>query len=267
MKFNLAISPCPNDTFMFDAIVNQKIDLEGLEFNTSYYDIEQLNQYALDSMFDITKLSFGAYVHLNHMYQLFDCGSALGKNCGPILICKRERTINNKLSIAIPGKYTTANMMLDIAFPSHTNRKEFIFSDIENAVLNDNMDAGLIIHESRFTYQKKGLLKLLDLGEFWESKTSLPIPLGGIAVKRSVKSAIKKRIQRVLKRSIIYALDHPNESLNFIKKYSQELDEQVIKSHINLYVNHYSVDLKDNGKDAINKLFTLLKKESMDIFL
>jgi 1,4-dihydroxy-6-naphthoate synthase len=253
----LGFSPCPNDTFIFDALIHEKIDTEGLHFEVQLGDVEQLNQKAFRQELDMTKLSYHAYAHLLPHYALLHSGSALGNNCGPLLIAKTDlntANLSNK-SIAIPGKYTTANFLLSLAFPEAQQKKELLFSEIEQAVLEGQVDAGLIIHENRFTYQDKGLVKLLDLGEWWENNTRLPIPLGGIVVKREHPVELQQRIDRVLRRSIEYAFAHPESSLPYVRLHAQEMDTAVMKQHIDLYVNDYSVDLGAKGRAAVQYLF------------
>ena len=254
-KLSLGFSPCPNDCFIFDAIVNQRIDLEGIDFDVRMEDVETLNRWAVEGNLDCTKLSFHAFAHLTTVYQLLNAGSALGFNCGPLLISKRdisfEEMRSNQLNIAIPGKLTTANFLLSIALPQATNKKEMLFSEIENAVINEDVDAGLIIHENRFTYQQKGLKKIIDLGEYWESLIHAPIPLGGIVIKRNFSDELKQKIDRIIKKSVQYAFAHPEEAMPFIKQHAQEMDPKVMQQHIQLYVNDYSVDLGNTGRDAV----------------
>ena len=261
MELSIGFSPCPNDTFIFDAMIHGKIDTLGLSFRVVMADVEELNRLAFNADLDITKLSYHAMGHLLDTYDLLNAGSALGRNCGPLLIAKKGFDIStiNQAKIAIPGRYTTANFLLGMAFPDAKDRKEMLFSDIEYAVLNDEVDVGLIIHENRFTYQDKGLVKLIDLGEYWEDKTGLPIPLGGIAIKKNIKQEVKQKIDDVLRRSIEYAFLHPKESLPFIKENAQEMDEAVMYSHINLYVNDYSLDLGEEGRKAVDLLFANVK--------
>ena len=184
MTLTLGFSPCPNDCFMFDAMVHGRVDCEGLDFSVRMADIEALNAAAFAGEVDVTKLSFHAYAYCADDYVLLDAGSALGRNCGPLLISRRpispEEVASGQLRIAIPGKYTTANFLLSLAFPQATDKTECLFSDIEDRVLDGTFDAGLIIHENRFTYGDRGLRKIIDLGEFWESETGAAIPLGGI---------------------------------------------------------------------------------------
>lgn len=259
MKLTLAFSPCPNDCFIFDALVHGRIDLEGLEFDVKLGDVEALNTAAFSGDVDITKLSFHAYAYCAERYVLLDAGSALGRNCGPLLISKRaipsEEVAAGKLRIAIPGKYTTANFLLGYAFPQATNKTELLFSDIEPAVLDGRYDAGLIIHENRFTYAAKGLKKIVDLGEYWESTTGAPIPLGGIVIRRFLPDEVKHKVNRILRRSVEYAFANRGASLPYVRAHAQEMDEAVMYKHIDLYVNDYSVDLGDEGRRAIDLLF------------
>ena len=267
MKLTLGFSPCPNDTFIFDALVHNKIDTEGLEFEVVFADVEQLNLWALEGKLDVTKLSFNAFTYCVEDYTLLDSGSALGRNCGPLLIKKPDTVLNLKSTIAIPGKYTTANMLLGIAFPEYQNKVEALFSDIEDAILTNKVDAGLIIHENRFTYQDKGLEKVKDLGEFWEEETQLPIPLGGIVVKRALSLAIQQKLERVLRKSIEYAFENPNSSADYVKCHAQEMEKEVVDAHINLYVNDYSVSLGEKGRKAVKLLFKKSGKKSSTIFV
>jgi len=259
MKLSLAFSPCPNDCFMFDAIVHHRIDLEGLEFSVTFADIEALNESAFTGAVDVTKLSFHAYAYCADRYVLLDAGSALGRNCGPLIISKRplsvEEVASGVVRIAIPGKYTTANFLCGLAFPRAQDKTPLLFSEIEPAVLEGRFDAGVIIHENRFTYESRGLRKVIDLGEFWERETGAPIPLGGIVVRRSQPDDVKARVNRVMRRSVEYAFAHPQASLPFVRAHAQEMSEEVMYRHIDLYVNDYSLDLGVTGKRAIGTLF------------
>ena len=274
MKLTLGFSPCPNDTFIFDALIHHKIDTEGLEFEVSFDDVETLNQKAFKAHLDITKLSYHAYAYAIHNYVLLDAGSALGFGVGPMLICKKEQDLNNpNLKVGIPGKYTTANFLLSLAYPHLKNKQEMVFSAIEQKLLNDEIDLGLIIHENRFTYQDKGLQKVKDLGEYWEQETKSAIPLGGIVIKRSLPVDIQQKVNRLIRKSVEFAFENPASALPFIKSYAQEMDEKVMYQHIELYVNKYSVDLGVEGKKAINTLFEqafekgIIKKVDQNLFL
>ncbi|OFY86192.1 MAG: 1,4-dihydroxy-6-naphthoate synthase [Bacteroidetes bacterium RIFCSPLOWO2_12_FULL_35_15] len=277
-KLTIGFSPCPNDCFIFDALIHNKIDTEGLQFEVVMEDVEALNQKAFRGELDITKLSYHGYAYLTKLYQLLDAGSALGNNCGPLLISKSNdipylTTHISDLKIAIPGKYTTANFLLSLAFPEAKNKIEHLFSDIEEAVLTGKVDAGLIIHENRFTYEQKGLKKIIDLGEYWEKLANAPIPLGGIVIKRNLPDELKQKVNRIVRKSVEYAFANPKSSLNFVKANAQEMSEEVMYKHIGLYVNNYSVDLGAEGKRAIKILFDkaqesgVINKIEEDIFL
>ena len=259
MKLSLGFSSCPNDCFVFDAIVNKRIDLEGLEFTVRMADVEALNKAAFARDIDVTKLSFHAYAYCLNDYVLLDAGSALGRNCGPLLISTRaiarDEVAAGSLRIAIPGKYTTANFLLGLAFPGARDKTELLFSEIEAALLDGRFDAGLIIHENRFTYEARGLKKIIDLGEFWEDTTGAPIPLGGIVVRRTLPDEVQQRVNRVLRRSVEYAFAHPKASLPYVREHAQEMSEEVMYKHIDLYVNQFSVDLGADGRRAVDMLF------------
>ncbi len=258
MKLTLGFSPCPNDTFIFDALIHKKVDTEGLDFEVFYDDVETLNQKTLNSELDISKLSFHAFAYVADNYVLLDAGSALGFGVGPILISKSEfnpTQLPADARVGIPGKYTTANFLLSVAYPTLTNKVEMLFSEIENALLNDEIDLGLIIHENRFTYQEKGLHKVMDLGEYWETETGGAIPLGGIVIKRELPEEAKLKVNRVLQRSVEFAFANPKSAKDFIRSHAQEMDEEVMYKHIGLYVNKYSIDLGQEGRKAIELLF------------
>lgn len=277
MKLKLGFSPCPNDTFIFDALIHHKIDTEGLDFEVYYDDVETLNHKAFHADLDITKLSFHAFAYAVNDYVLLDAGSALGFGVGPLLISKTEysaddvrRQVEKKhtshtskpFSVGIPGKFTTANFLFSLAFPDVSDKREIVFSDIEDALLREEIDLGLIIHENRFTYQDKGLRKIMDLGSYWEEQTGCPIPLGGIVVKRSIPAEIQKKVNRILRNSVEYAFAHPKSGIDFIRSHAQAMDEEVMYKHIELYVNKYSVDLGPEGRKAIKVLFdTALSKK------
>jgi 1,4-dihydroxy-6-naphthoate synthase len=258
MKLSLGFSPCPNDCFMFDAIVHRRIDLEGLDFDVRLADVEALNKAAFAGAADVTKLSFHAYAHCARDYVLLDAGSALGRNCGPLLIATREipleEVAGGALRIAIPGRYTTANLLLGLAFPAAQDKTELLFSEIEPAVAGGRYDAGLIIHENRFTYAERGLKKVIDLGEFWEGETGAPIPLGGIVARRALAAEVASTVNRLVRRSVEYAFANPQASLPFVRAHAQEMSPEVMYKHIDLYVNEYSVDLGPDGRRAVELL-------------
>jgi 1,4-dihydroxy-6-naphthoate synthase len=255
-SFDLGFSPCPNDTFIMDALVHNRIQSE-FEFIPAIHDVDVLNNLARNGELSITKLSFGAYPFVSDKYQILAAGSALGRGCGPLLISKNAIDSKNlsNLTVAIPGETTTANLLLSILYPEIKQKKVFLFSEIENAVLSGEVDLGLIIHENRFTYAQKGLLKFADLGERWEVETGLPIPLGCIAIKRTISEGVKAKISKLLTQSVEYAFQNPNESKPYIHQYAQEMDESVQQQHINLYVNNFSINLGEEGKNAIRELF------------
>lgn len=261
MKLTLGFSPCPNDTFIFDALIHHKIDTEGLEFEVFYDDVETLNQKAFNKQLDITKLSYHAFAYAVNDYALLDAGSALGFGVGPLLIANKNFQMSDlersDLKIGIPGKYTTANFLLGVAYPQLTNKEEIVFSEIEQSLIDGKIDLGLIIHENRFTYQDKGLIKIKDLGDFWEEYTNSPIPLGGIVVKRDLPLEIQLKVNRLVKRSVEYAFANPKSGLEFIKQHAQEMSVEVMYKHIDLYVNKFSIDLGVEGKKAIQKLFDI----------
>lgn len=257
MLLTLGFSPCPNDCFIFDALVHHKIDTQGLDFNVVMEDVEALNNRAFKTDLDITKLSYHAFIYLTEQYALLNSGSALGFNCGPLLVQSAKHPVKDidTAKIAIPGKYTTANFLLSLAYPKATHKQELLFSDIENAVLTQKVDAGLLIHENRFTYHEKGLEKIADLGEFWESLIHAPIPLGGIVVKKNSDKKLQKTIDTLIKQSVEFAFANPESSMDYVKQHAQEMSLDVMKKHIDLYVNQFSVDLGEIGQNAVQLLF------------
>jgi 1,4-dihydroxy-6-naphthoate synthase len=259
MKLTLGFSPCPNDTFIFDALVNGRIDTEGLEFDYFLADVEELNKRAFVSELDITKISCHAYAYAASDYLILDSGSALGYGNGPLLISRNpmEPEILTDARIAIPGKYTTANLLFSIAWPGAKNKKEYLFSHITDVLMRDEADAGLIIHETRFTYQKMGLLKIADMGEFWEQLTGLPVPLGSIVINRRIPEEIALKFNRILLRSIVYARENSHDSFDFVKANAREIESSVIRNHINLFVNDFSLSLGAIGRKALMELFRI----------
>lgn len=259
-KLTLGFSPCPNDTFIFDALIHHKIDTEGLEFDVFFDDVETLNRKAFQGLLDITKLSFHAFAHVSHRYALLDAGAALGFGVGPLLISSteyrpQELRMKPDLLLGIPGQYTTANFLVSIAFPELQHKTEVLFSEIEGRLLKNELDLGVIIHENRFTYAEKGLKKIVDLGDFWEQETGMPIPLGGIVVNRNLSTEIQLKVNRLLRKSVEYAFENPQASANFVRQHAQEMDERVRMQHIDLYVNQYSIDLGVLGRKAVELLF------------
>lgn len=255
MKFSLAFSPCPNDTFIFDALVNQKIDTKGISFEVFLEDVQTLNEWAMQGKMDFSKISYGVWNKVKNQYQLLNSGGALGKGVGPLLITK-PGNINsvNDMTIAIPGENTTAHLLFSLAYPNATKKVFKVFHEIENAVLNGEVDAGVIIHENRFTYEAKGLAKIVDLGAYWEETQQLPIPLGGIIAKKTINPAIIQEVDALIKQSIEYAFAHYPAVAPYVSEHAQEMSEEVMRQHINLYVNNFSLDLGDEGLQAVEKL-------------
>jgi 1,4-dihydroxy-6-naphthoate synthase len=263
MKYTLGFSPCPNDTFIFDALVNNKIDTGNFEFDVRLKDVETLNELAIKRTLDFTKVSYGVLPLIAENYKILNSGSALGKGVGPLLISKKQISFEevDKCTIAIPGENTTAHLLFNQAFP---NAKEKVFKrydEIENFVLNGNENSlGVIIHENRFTYFDKGLNKIVDLGNFWEEKTGYAIPLGGIVGKRSIDEIILMKIDSLIKQSIEYAFKNYPLITDYVKMHSQEMATEVMKKHIDLYVNNYSIDLGRDGKKAIQQVLEVYNK-------
>ena len=258
MMISLAFSPCPNDTFIFDAIVHRRIDLEGLAFDYSMADVEELNRWALEEKRDMIKVSYHAWLSMRKGYTLLDSGSAMGFGNGPLLVAKNQMPDAGyqmpDMRIALPGEHTTAHLLFKTAFPQAEKKKFMRFSDIEGAILSGEVDAGVIIHENRFTFEQKGLVKIMDLGEYWENLTQSPIPLGGIVVRNSLGEEVIAKLNRIMSRSVQYAMDHPDEAMPFVREHAQEMDEEVMKQHINLYVNKFTLDPGVEGKRAIQTL-------------
>ncbi|MBX7242928.1 MAG: 1,4-dihydroxy-6-naphthoate synthase [Bacteroidia bacterium] len=258
MELNLAFSTCPNDTFTFEAMVNGRIDTNGITYNLTLADIFNLNQMAIEHKPDIVKISYNTYGLVMDEYELLDSGSALGHGCGPLLISKRpltvEEIIENKLTVAIPGLSTTANLLLTFFAPKIRNKKEMLFHDIMPAILNGEADAGVIIHENRFTYQEQGLMLIQDLGAHWEKVTGLPIPLGAIVAKRSLGQETIRKIEKQIRESVAFAFQHREIVQPFVGKHAQEMSPDVQQAHINLYVNDFSLSLGEKGREAVSLL-------------
>lgn len=258
MTITLGFSPCPNDTFIFDALVNKKIDTEGLDFSVKLEDVQTLNDWAINGKLDVSKISYGVLPLLLDKYKLLSSGGALGQGVGPLLIALKEpanlQSALPNMQVAIPGKNTTAHLLFSMAFPQATNKKFLVFNQIEDAVLTGTVDAGVIIHENRFTYQDKGLIKLIDLGKYWEEQTNAPIPLGGIVIRKELDTKLQKQVDLLIKKSVEYAFENYPMVTDYVRQHAQEMNEEVMRKHIDLYVNDYSIDLGENGKKAIQKL-------------
>jgi len=256
MKLSLGFSPCPNDTFIFDALVNGKIDTGDFEFEPVLEDVQTLNRWAMEKKLAISKISYGVWPLIRKDYRLLNSGGALGKGVGPLLISKKEIPLKvvDQLTIAIPGEQTTAHVLFSLAFPHTVHKKFMLFSDIESAVLNGTVDCGVIIHENRFTYMQKGLVKLMDLGEFWEQKTQSPIPLGGIVMRKYIDPQVCEQVDSLIRKSVLYAQSNYPVLAGYVKQHSQEMEESVMRQHIDLYVNDYSLGLGDEGRKAVEVL-------------
>lgn len=267
MKLAIGFSPCPNDTFIFDALVNNKISSGDIDFEVVMEDVQTLNEMAIAGKLDITKISYGSLPLILDNYVVLSSGSALGKGVGPLLIAPLEipSPAVRHCTIAIPGRHTTAHVLFSLGYPEANNKVFLRYNEIEDYVLSntaglENIAAiklGVIIHENRFTYQDKGLVKITDLGTFWEEETGLPIPLGGIVAKRSLPSETKLKIQSLIRESLEYSYAQNGKLSDFIKENSQEMSEEVMRKHIDLYVNNFSIDLGEDGRNAIRKFLQI----------
>ena len=255
MKLSLCFSPCPNDTFIFDAMVHHKIDTEGLDFEVRLEDVETLNKLVLSGQPDISKISYGLLPLVIPNYRVLNAGSALGRGVGPLLIAKNplidgDTALRDK-TVVLPGQHTTAHMLFSLAYPEAKHKIFLPFHEIENAVINGMADTGVIIHENRFTYASKGLIKLADLGEIWEKNTGKPIPLGGIVMRRELNPELMEKTDRVIRRSLEYAFAHYPSLPAYVTEHAQEMDEEVMRKHIDLYVNDFSLSLGKEGRAAV----------------
>ena len=268
MNLTLGFSPCPNDTFIFDALVNNKIDTGGLKFEVVLEDVQTLNQWAMEGRLAISKLSYGVLPLVLDKYIVLNSGSALGRGVGPLLIVnplhplkgeqgEDKNEVENSI-IAIPGKNTTAHMLFSLAYPDAKQKIFLRYDEIENFVA-DGKGLGVIIHENRFTYEQKGLKKIIDLGDYWEKETGNAIPLGGIVIKREIDELISRKVDSLIKRSIEFAWTNYPVLNDYIRNHSQEMSEQVMRKHIDLYVNDYSLHLGEEGKTAILQLLNISK--------
>lgn len=255
MKLRLSISPCPNDTFMFDALINGRVDCEGLEFCVRFADIEELNRGVVDGGTDVCKISYAVLPRIADRYMVLNSGSALGRGNGPLLVSRREvSTDDPELRIAVPGDHTTANLLMRSLFPAITDRTPVLFSEIADRVADGEFDAGVLIHEGRFTYADRGLRLVADLGAEWERVSGMPLPLGAIVVSRHLPRQVQQAVDRVVRRSVEYAMRNPRASAEFVRGHAQELSDEVTRSHIELFVNDYSVDLGADGREAARRL-------------
>ncbi len=264
MKLRIGFSPCPNDTFIFDALVNKKIDTEGLQFDVVLEDVQTLNAWAKQGKLDVTKLSFPAFFDNKQAYELLQSGAALGEGVGPLLIAKKlvEAREMHKCTVAIPGENTTANFLLQYAFPFLAKKRSYVFSQIEDAVLNEEVDLGVIIHENRFTYQHKGLHRIADLGEVWEQRQQLPIPLGCIAAKKNLSAQVIQIIELLIEKSLRHALEQYPQLPTYVLQHAQAMDEIVMRQHIELYVNDFTLNLGEKGRQAIEQLYRVYQQQN-----
>ena len=263
MKFSLGFSPCPNDTFIFDALVNKKIDTEGLDFEVHLEDVQTLNNFALENRFDFSKISYGVMPLLLETHTLLNSGGAMGNGVGPLLICKDPNITPddvNHLRIAIPGKNTTAYLLFSYVYPNAKNISFYVFNEIEAAVLSGEVDAGVIIHENRFTYAQKGLYKITDLGAEWETKTKSPIALGGIVASNRIPKPIMQQVDQLIAKSVAYAFNKYPSISEYVSCHAQEMSEAVMRQHIDLYVNDFSADMGETGKNAIETLVHIYQR-------
>jgi 1,4-dihydroxy-6-naphthoate synthase len=240
MKLSLGFSPCPNDTFIFDALVNRKIETGDFEFDVVLEDVQTLNRWAMEEKLDISKISYGVWPLLQKNYFLL-------------------KDIN-QLTIAIPGEQTTANLLFTMAFPEAKRKKFMVFSQIESAVLNGAVDCGVIIHENRFTYMQKGLVKQMDLGEYWEQKTKSPIPLGGIVMRNTFSNEERAEVDRLIRDSVAFAEAYYPDLSDYVIQHAQEMQESVMRQHIDLYVNQFSLSLGEEGRHAVDVLLEVYNK-------
>ncbi len=257
-ELTLGYSSCPNDTFIFYPLVHKKIDTGDIKFREILEDVETLNTMARENRLDITKISFHTYGYIKDQYQLLRTGGAMGRGCGPLVVAKNFYTMEELKGkrVAIPGNLTTAYLLLQLYDPSlRNNTVAMPFHTIMDSVKNGSADAGLIIHEGRFTYQDYGLNMLIDLGEWWEKETGLPIPLGGIVIKKTIENSIINSIESFIRESVLYSTHHRDETMVYIKRYAQELSDSVIARHIKLYVNEFTLNIGKEGQDAVNTLF------------
>ena len=260
-EFEIGFSPCPNDTFIFDALVNHKIDTKGYTFKVHLQDVQTLNEWAIAGKLPFSKISYGVWPLVKNNYALLNSGGALGKGVGPLLVYKEDKTLPDgrpdasTMRVAIPGVNTTAHLLFSLAFPNVTNKEFLVFNEIENAVLNGKVDAGVIIHENRFTYADKGLSKWMDLGTYFEETFNAPIPLGGIIARNDINVNEIAIVDDLIKQSVQYAFANSYDILpDYVKCHSQEMSEQVMRQHIDLYVNDFTIDMGDTGRKAIAQL-------------
>jgi 1,4-dihydroxy-6-naphthoate synthase len=262
MTLRIGFSPCPNDTFIFDALVNGKIDTGELRFEVVLEDVQTLNEWAAEGRLDITKLSFPALFENRETYAVLQSGAALGKGVGPLLVAKKMVDVRDmaKSRVAVPGLHTTANFLLSFAFPELLDRVPVLFSSIEEEVLEGRADLGVLIHENRFTYQQKGLHKICDLGAIWEERQQAPIPLGCIAVRRTLDNETQEKVDQLIRQSLEYAFARYPVLPNYVQEHAQAMELAVMRQHIGLYVNNFTLDLAEEGRRAIEQFYRVYRK-------
>ena len=262
MKLTLGISPCPNDTFIFDALVNGLIDTGGLRLEVVLEDVQTLNEWAMEGRLDVSKVSYGVLPAIAKGYGVLRSGGALGRGVGPLLVARPGVRVFEPatMRVAVPGRDTTAHLLFSLAYPDAAHRRFVVFSGVEDAVLDGTADAGVIIHESRFTYEAKGLVKLLNLGAHWERETGAPVPLGGIVARRSLDGEVLRGLDRLVRASVEHALARRPLVTDFVKRHAQEMDEAVMRQHIDLYVNDFSVDVGVAGQRAVETLLQVYRR-------
>lgn len=256
MQLSLGYSPCPNDTFIFDALANKLIPYEGVGFDPVLEDVETLNRWAFEGKLAVTKLSFATGFRVSEQYRLLNAGAALGKGVGPLLVSAKpvEEKDISQLRIAIPGEFTTANLLLSFRYPEAKHKTAYLFSDIEDAVLKGEVDLGVLIHENRFTYAQRGLIKVSDLGEEWEKRMNVPIPLGGIYIRRDLEAEWAATLEDLIRKSLQYSIDRWPAISEYVRCHAQAMSEDVMRQHIQLYVNSFSLDLGEEGRTAVGRL-------------
>jgi len=264
MRLTLGISPCPNDTFIFDALVNGAIPTGDLRLEVLLEDVQTLNEWALQGKLDVSKVSYGVLPAIAREYAVLSAGGALGRGVGPLLVARPGLGAfrPESMSVAIPGKDTTAHLLFSLAYPAAARKRFLVFSAVEDAVLRGEVDAGVIIHEGRFTYAAKGLAKVQDLGEFWERTTGAPIPLGGIVARRTLPVEVRRELDRLVRASVQHAFTRRDVLSPWIRAHAQEMDEAVMRRHIDLYVNEFSVALGDAGRRAVRTLLDVHARTS-----
>ncbi len=256
MKLTLGFSPCPNDTFIFDALVNGKLDAGGLAFDAVLADVQTLNEWAMEGRLDVSKISYGVLPLVLERYAVLGSGGALGPGVGPLLVSRQGLQVYHPetMTVAIPGRNTTAHLLFSLAYPQAAHKRFMVFDEIEDAVIDGAVDAGVIIHEGRFTYRARGLKRLQDLGEYWEQRTRAPVPLGGIVVRRDHDPALQRRIEALVRRSVEHAFARYPVIDAYVKRHAQEMDEAVMRQHVDLYVNAFSLALGEQGRRAVETL-------------